>query len=96
MWYTFYAMGRSTRTLSRSLEGSSGFPGIRGGSDVTHYGIPRNPGLRTTSWLRMRWLMFWGYKVLEVRRRPRQGWFSRLCYDTSYLLLPKKNKTEES
>ena len=59
------------------------------------YGIPRNPALRTRSRLRVWWLhTICGYTVLEVRRRPRQGWFSRLCYDKSYLLLPKKGEEE--
>jgi hypothetical protein len=62
---------------------------------VTRYGIPRSPALRTTSKLRMWWLnLIWGYTILEVRRRPRKGWFSRLAYDTTYLLLPKKSNEE--
>lgn len=62
---------------------------------MTRYGIPKSPALRTTSRLRVWWLHnIWGYTVLEVRRRPRSGWFSRLVYDSTYLLLPRKN-TEE-
>ena len=58
---------------------------------MTNYGIPSNPAFKTTSWLRMWWLhAIRGYTVLEVRRRPRKGWFSRVTYDATYLMLPKQ------
>lgn len=53
------------------------------------YGIPQDPSLRTKSWFRAMYLRsIWGYRILEVRRRPRAGWFGTLAYDESYLLLP--------
>ena len=62
---------------------------------MTRYGIPKSPALRTTSRLRVWWLsLIWGYIILDVRRRPKRGWFSRLSYDTTYLLLPKNNPEE--
>lgn len=63
---------------------------------MTRYGIPKSPALRTTSRIRVWWLlMVWGYKLLEVRRRPRSGWFSRLSYDKTYTLMPKRGQNEE-
>ena len=54
------------------------------------YGIPEDPSLRTSSRLRKWWLhSVCGYKVLEVRRYPRSGWFGRLTYEENYRLLPK-------
>jgi len=52
------------------------------------YGIPENPALETNSRV-WRWCLesFWGYQVLEVRRRPKAGWFGSLAYDESYLML---------
>lgn len=57
---------------------------------MVSYGIPENPSLRTNSWVRMWWLhQFRGYKVLQVHRTPRMGWFGQLTYDESYLMLPR-------
>ncbi|MBI1320584.1 MAG: hypothetical protein GC168_16800 [Candidatus Hydrogenedens sp.] len=54
------------------------------------YGIPDNPSLETQSWVRRWWLeSVCGYQVLEVKRRPRAGWFGKLAYDESYVMLPK-------
>jgi hypothetical protein len=33
--------------------------------------------------------MVWGYQLLEVRRQPRAGWFGRLRFDESYVLMPR-------
>ena len=55
------------------------------------YGIPDNPGLITTSGLRAWWLEHLrGYKVLQVRRHPREGWFGHIKYDATYLMLPRQ------
>lgn len=57
------------------------------------YGIPENPALTTHSRLRAWWLhSVRGYKVLDIRRRPRHGWFGRLAYDETIRLLPKLGK----
>ncbi len=54
------------------------------------YGIPDDPAFRTNSRLRVMWLQsVWGYRLLEVRRHPRAGWFGRLTYDESFVLLPR-------
>ncbi len=54
------------------------------------YGIPENPAVETSSRVRRWWLeSFFGYQVLEVRRRPRAGWFGNLAYDKSYLMLQR-------
>jgi hypothetical protein len=38
----------------------------------------------------MWWLyQFRGYKVLQIHRTPRMGWFGQLTYDESYLMLPR-------
>ena len=50
------------------------------------YGIPDNPSLTTHSWVRAWWLhSLWGYKVLDVRRNPKEGWFGRLTYEARAL-----------
>lgn len=57
------------------------------------YGIPDDPSLRTTSWMRAMYLeMVWGYQLLEVRRNPRAGWFGRLSFDESYVLMPRASR----
>jgi len=57
---------------------------------VGRYGIPDNPALTTQSRFRKWWLYtVWGYKVLEIRRKPRAGWFGRVAYQDTYLMLPK-------
>lgn len=44
----------------------------------------------TTSRLRMWWLrLARGYKLTQIRRRPRTGWFGRLTYEETYQLVPK-------
>jgi hypothetical protein len=54
------------------------------------YGIPDNPSLETNWRLRAWWLhSVWGYRVLKVKRHPRSGWFGRLAYDESFLMLPR-------
>ena len=53
------------------------------------YGIPDNPSLTTHSWVRAWWLhSLWGYKVLDVRRNPKEGWFGRLTYEETIRLVP--------
>ena len=53
------------------------------------YGIPNNPSLTTHSWVRAWWLhSLWGYKVLDVRRNPKEGWFGRLTYEETIRLVP--------
>jgi hypothetical protein len=55
-----------------------------------HYGIPEDPSLRTHSSLRAWWLQrIWGYRLIEVRKKPRVGRFRRIRYESSYVLLPK-------
>ncbi len=65
-------------------------PGSTSEAYMGSYGIPENPALETSSRVR-RWLLvsFFGYEVLEVRRRPRAGWFGALAYDESYLMLQR-------
>ena len=54
------------------------------------YGIPISPALTTTSRLRAWWLhTVWGYTILETHRHPRAGWFGRIAYEDTYLLLPR-------
>lgn len=54
------------------------------------YGIPDNPALTTSSRFRKWWLYaLWGYKVLETRRIPQAGWFGRISYRVTYLMLPR-------
>ena len=58
---------------------------------MSFYGIPDNPGLTTHSRLRAWWLQgVCGYTMLDVQRQPRAGWFGRLAYDETFLLMPKK------
>ena len=53
------------------------------------YGIPEDPSLTTHSRVRAWWLhSVWGYRVLDVRREPRAGWFGRLSFDETIRLLP--------
>ncbi|MBI2422832.1 MAG: hypothetical protein HYV27_08380 [Candidatus Hydrogenedentes bacterium] len=58
------------------------------------YGIPDNPALVTTSRLRAWWLhSIWGYRVLDIRRKPTTGWFGRLAYNETIRMLPGKRDT---
>jgi hypothetical protein len=54
---------------------------------MDQYGIPQNPALTTSSWV-TRWVLqsFFGYEVIDVRRRPKAGWFG-LAYDESFVML---------
>jgi hypothetical protein len=61
---------------------------------IMSYGIPDNPALRTQWRLRAWWLhSIFGYTVVDVRRKPRSGWFGRLTYDETYLLSPGDRDT---
>ena len=57
---------------------------------MTMYGIPENPVYTTNSWLRAWWLhTVWGYKLLDIHKKPRASYFGNLTYDETYRLLPK-------
>lgn len=58
---------------------------------MASYGFPDNPSLTTSSGLRAWWLEHMrGYKVLQVRHYPREGWFGHVKLEATYLMLPKR------
>lgn len=67
-------------------------PDQKGHGLMDHYGIPENPALKTSSRV-ARWVLesFFGYSVIEVRRRPKAGWWG-LAYDESYLMLRRSKE----
>jgi len=64
---------------------------------MARYGIPDDPALRTASRLRACWLHYVrGYRVLEIRRRPHQGWFGRIGTEEVYTLLPRQKAMKQA
>jgi hypothetical protein len=88
-WYTSFAAARRSSWASSVRQTNLVDNTYKEVDVMASYGIPDNPSLTTHSWVRAWWLhSLWGYKVLDVRRNPKEGWFGRLTYEETIRLVP--------